>query len=157
MPSPRWGVLYWIVAVAACAVMLARSYAPAWSARLLAGAVVALVCVALIRWIRANRVALDTLEWCECAAATMRVRLITSESWVAGAGIPESSRRREALHEGLHAFHLLDERREMACDCRIPVRHWNEELNACIDDRQRVAELVGHAVHETAEDGKLVV
>jgi len=29
-------------------------------------------------WVRANRVALDQLEWCSCAADTVQVRVIAS-------------------------------------------------------------------------------
>lgn len=86
MPQPRWGGLYAVLSFATLAFTLAGSglvAAPALHAALDAVAA-GLGGGGVIWWRRANRVALDLRDWCACAGATVRVRVITSRpAWQA--------------------------------------------------------------------------
>lgn len=74
-PRPTWGRLYGMLAVAGTIVaVLEASPLAAAMTQALEGAIAALVVVALVGWLRANRAALDQEEWCACAASTLTVR-----------------------------------------------------------------------------------
>jgi hypothetical protein len=71
---PRWLQLYGLVLVALGSAGLIEISTPRGAARVAAsGALVVGACVITIAWIRANRVALDLLDWCDCAPTAVRV------------------------------------------------------------------------------------
>jgi hypothetical protein len=83
---PRWGWLYgatlpWLTALAA-----AEIAGPAGIPRMVLRVVLTLGAFAgMAVWIRANRAALDLLDWCDCASRTITVREV--RSW------PDAGRR----------------------------------------------------------------
>jgi hypothetical protein len=71
-PRPRWALLYLLaVGVTAAAVAVMAVAGPARV--VLAVAVWTAGAIGGFRWVAANRVALDQLDWCGCASSTMRV------------------------------------------------------------------------------------
>ncbi|MBI2159490.1 MAG: hypothetical protein HYU25_03700 [Candidatus Rokubacteria bacterium] len=78
-PRPRWRRLYAIALLAVAAFALAELAVRAPALRIALECAIAVAASgATLRWIRANRVALDLLEWCDCAAKTITVRVILS-------------------------------------------------------------------------------
>lgn len=78
-PRPRWHRLYAIAVLVVAAVAFADlAVDTPWLRIALDGAVAAVGWGAAHRWVRANRVALDQLGWCEEAARTIAVRVIRS-------------------------------------------------------------------------------
>ena len=78
-PRPRWGHLYAIAALAVAALPLAELSVRASPFRIaLECGMAAAAWGATVGWIRANRVAFDQLDWCDCAAKTITVRVILS-------------------------------------------------------------------------------
>ena len=78
-PRPRWRRLYASGAFAVVAFALTELSVRAPSLRIALECVLAVAAWgATVVWIRANRVALDQLEWCDCAAKTITVRVIVS-------------------------------------------------------------------------------
>jgi hypothetical protein len=88
--GPRWGRLYAVLPVAISAFVLVEAYVPATVIRAaLEYTIVGAAWVALVGWVRLNRVALDQVEWCACASQTIRIRIVPSRppkpspSWTA--------------------------------------------------------------------------
>ena len=78
-PRPRWRRLYASGAFAVAAFALTELSVRAPSLRIALECGIAFAAWgATVVWIRANRVALDQLEWCDCAAKTITVRVILS-------------------------------------------------------------------------------
>ncbi len=78
-PRPRWRRLYAIASLAVTAFALSDLSVKAPALRIALDCAVAVAAWgATLIWIRANRVALDQLEWCDCTANTMTVRVILS-------------------------------------------------------------------------------
>lgn len=78
-PRPRWRRLYAIGSLAVAAFALSELSVKALALRIaLEGAVAVAAWGAILIWIGANRVALDQLEWCDCTAKTVTVRVILS-------------------------------------------------------------------------------
>jgi hypothetical protein len=77
---PRWGRLYAIVAAGAVAAVVTRAGLPASPLRAaILTAIPVLTGIAVAWWTALNRVALDLVDWCDCAAATVTVRVIMAE------------------------------------------------------------------------------
>lgn len=78
-PRPRWRHLYAIAALAGATFVLTELSV---QARPLPIALECGIAVAAwgasVFWIRANRVALDLFDWCDCSAKTITVRVIMS-------------------------------------------------------------------------------
>jgi hypothetical protein len=74
-PRPRWVLLY-LLALSTSAAAGAVSTIAGPGRAILGLAVGVTAAFAAFRWIAANRVALDELEWCACASATVQVRVI---------------------------------------------------------------------------------
>jgi hypothetical protein len=82
--GPRWSGLYAILPITAGAFILVEIYVPLLVSRgVLALAVGGGAWLALVWWVRANRVALHEVEWCSCASETVRVRVVPSRGAVA--------------------------------------------------------------------------
>lgn len=78
-PRPRWGRLYAVLPLALAGFSLAELSVPARVMRVaLEFGIAGAAWMAIAWWVRANRVALDQLEWCACAPETVRVRVIAS-------------------------------------------------------------------------------
>ena len=76
---PRWGLLYATTALMLAALAAVEFVAsPGTSQTLLRSGLVLGGFGAMALWARLNRRALDQLGWCECAAATITVRVIAS-------------------------------------------------------------------------------
>ncbi len=87
--GPQWGRLYAILPLAVGAFLLVEASVPVPGLRaVLRYAIAGGAWGAIVWWVRANRTALDQLEWCACASRTLRVRVVISE--------PRKSRRRWA-------------------------------------------------------------
>lgn len=78
--SPRWGALYAILPVTVAAHVVAGLVLPAPARTATSWALGAAAFGAALRWIRRNRVALDLADWCACAPATIRVRVVGSQA-----------------------------------------------------------------------------
>jgi hypothetical protein len=78
MARPRWTALYGIAASSVAALALTGIAADAFVRPALESVVGAAAFVATTLWLRANRAALDQQDWCECAAETLTVRVISS-------------------------------------------------------------------------------
>jgi hypothetical protein len=78
-PRPRWGRLYAILppTVAAFALIDRSGLAPALRIAL-GGGMAGVAFGAMAWWVRANRAALDQVDWCACARSTITVRVIAS-------------------------------------------------------------------------------
>jgi len=89
-PRPRWGWLYARIAFALVAFgVVERLMSPGPIETVLECAAVVAGLVAIGSWTRRNRVALDQQDWCDCAAAKVTVRVISSRR-------PASARRAPA-------------------------------------------------------------
>ena len=78
-PRPRWRRLYAIASLAITAFAVSDLSVKAPALRIALDCAVAVAAWgATLLWIRANRVALDQLEWCDCTAKTVTVRVILS-------------------------------------------------------------------------------
>src|SRR5262245_63088241 len=76
---PRWSVLYGVALSPLAALAVVEVTAPPNAIRLLLRGVCALIAFAgMAAWVRANRTALDMLNWCACAGETVTVRVIES-------------------------------------------------------------------------------
>ena len=107
-PRPRWSRLYAIAGLGLALLALVEVLAAGDGRRTALRAVVALAALgAMAAWARANRVALDLVEWCDCAGARTTVRVIpahiadatahrtsTVTPWTPGVGIPTWRRTR---------------------------------------------------------------
>ncbi len=78
-PRPRWSALYLLAGLMLGVLLLAQALVASGAER------TALQCglvlggfVAMGRWARHNRAALDHLDWCECASSRVTVRVIPS-------------------------------------------------------------------------------
>ena len=79
-PRPRWSRLYGIVTLMLAALAAIELVVLPGPAQTLIGCGLALGgCAAMAQWARRNRVALDQQGWCECASATLTVRVIPSD------------------------------------------------------------------------------
>jgi len=77
---PRWGLLYATTALMLAALAAVEFVAsPGTGQTLLRSGLVLGGFGAMALWARLNRRALDQLGWCECAAATITVRVIPSD------------------------------------------------------------------------------
>lgn len=77
VPRPRWRGLYLRMLVAAGAGVLTTLAPLAPAPRTgLACVIVTLAAVAALGWLRANAAALDQAAWCDCAARTLRIRVV---------------------------------------------------------------------------------
>jgi len=77
--GPRWTVLYGVTLPQLAALAAVEAGSPAPPVRTLLRWTLALgTFVAMALWLRANRAAFDTQEWCACAGRTMTVRVIES-------------------------------------------------------------------------------
>jgi hypothetical protein len=86
-PSPVWGRLYGIVlASGALGFGVDGLVRPGAAHDILEGLVVIAAFSAMLLWVRANRVALDTADTCDCAAEHLQIRVVESP--------PERSPRR---------------------------------------------------------------
>ncbi|OLC12969.1 MAG: hypothetical protein AUH29_14635 [Candidatus Rokubacteria bacterium 13_1_40CM_69_27] len=96
-PRPRWGRLYAILplTVAAFALIEPSGLAPALGTAL-RGGMVGLAFGAMAWWVRANRAALDQLDWCACASSTITVRVIASRP-------PQRPKEAEEVAVALHS------------------------------------------------------
>lgn len=74
---PRWGTLYAIPLLTTAALVAAARSIPTLTG-LLGWALTGAVFGAMALWVRANRVALDQVEWCACASGAVGVRVIRS-------------------------------------------------------------------------------
>ena len=75
-PQPRWTALYAIVTTSIGLLLLTQAATVlAWRVGVSATVLLASTAASLT-WIHANRVALDQREWCECARATIAVRVV---------------------------------------------------------------------------------
>jgi hypothetical protein len=78
-PRPRWRRLYAIAALAGATFALTEISVQARPLRIALECGIAVAAWgASVFWIRANRVALDLLDWCDCSAKTITVRVIVS-------------------------------------------------------------------------------
>ena len=85
---PRWGLLYGVVFGGLAALTLVDVDAAASGRTVLDCVMAGAVFLGIACWIRANRVALDQQDWCECAADTLTMRVITSRRPDLGRSIP---------------------------------------------------------------------
>ncbi|MBI2494508.1 MAG: hypothetical protein HYV94_20765 [Candidatus Rokubacteria bacterium] len=107
-PRPRWGRLY-AAASLGLALLATAEVVPAGAGpRLVVRCVIGFATFgAIAAWARTNRVALDLVEWCDCAGARTTVRVIpahivdatargtgTVTPWTSGVGIPPGRRTR---------------------------------------------------------------
>ncbi len=85
--SPHWGRLYAVAALAGLGLVVVHvvPLASGLAFVLRAGLLVAGF-GAMAWWLRANRVALDQVEWCTCASRTVAARVVRSTPAVARAG-----------------------------------------------------------------------
>jgi hypothetical protein len=74
-PRPRCGMLDAIGLVTVVMTLILDRWA---ASRALDAVVVAAGFLALAGWLRRNAAALDRVEWCECAAARLTVRVVAS-------------------------------------------------------------------------------
>lgn len=74
---PRWGRLYVILALAITAIAAAE-FSPLGLLfrELVELAVLAATLTAALGWVRGNRVALAEMDWCSCAGAEVRIRVV---------------------------------------------------------------------------------
>ena len=78
-PRVRWGRLYAILAVMGTALASVEVVGSAGLSRTaLRGGITLVAFAAMAFWVRANRAAFDYADWCECAAAKITVRVISS-------------------------------------------------------------------------------
>jgi hypothetical protein len=78
IPRPRWRVLYGVVFVGLAVLTLGDVAAPRVARPLLDAILAVAALMAISVWVRGNRTALDQVEWCQCAADQMTVRVIPS-------------------------------------------------------------------------------
>ena len=77
--KPRWARLYAVLPLALAALTAVELSAPQSALRTLLRYGIAVVAWgAIAAWVRANRVALHQVEWCDCAPRTVTVRVIVS-------------------------------------------------------------------------------
>jgi hypothetical protein len=77
---PRWGVLYGAAFSPLAALAVVEVASPPNAVRTLLRCVLAMVAFAgMAVWVRGSRTALDMLDWCACAGATVSVRAVQSE------------------------------------------------------------------------------
>lgn len=78
-PRPRWGLLYGLMALALAALAAVEVAASSGVSRtVLEAGLAAGLFTTMALWARLNRAALDLQASCDCAAAKMTVRVITS-------------------------------------------------------------------------------
>ncbi len=88
--QPRWGLLYGVTLPPLLALTTVEALAPPAAARTVLRYVLALAVIAgMAAWLRANRHVLDLAQWCECASATVTVRVIESRR----PGLPDARPR----------------------------------------------------------------
>jgi hypothetical protein len=76
---PRWGLLYGATLPQLAVLLGAEAAGLSNAARMIVRWVLVLsVFVGMALWIRSNRPAFDLQQWCECAPATITVRVIES-------------------------------------------------------------------------------
>jgi len=77
--APRWGLLYagTLPQLAALGVVEA-AYSPQLLRMTLRCLIAVSVFVTMSVWLRTNRPALDLQDWCDCAGAQMKIRVIAS-------------------------------------------------------------------------------
>jgi len=74
---PRWGWLHAVVAVTGVVLVVVQRLTPAGGLRVSLDVAVSLAGFgALAAWARLHPAALDLADWCECAGATVTVRVI---------------------------------------------------------------------------------
>ena len=87
---PRWGWLYAAALAPLGALAIVEVATPPNPLRIVLRSALALTALAgMAVWARANRAAFDLQNWCECAAATITVRVIESHPPMTPA-LPES-------------------------------------------------------------------
>ena len=80
-PRPQWGRLYAILPLTVGAFVLVQFSAAMPTVRvLLRYGIAGAAWGAIGWWVRANRVALDQLEWCDCASRAVTRRVIESRA-----------------------------------------------------------------------------
>jgi len=76
---PRWGLLYGTTFPPLVALVVLEVAGPSGAARVMLRVVLALATFAAMAvWVRSNRPALDLQQWCDCAAASVTMRVIPS-------------------------------------------------------------------------------
>jgi hypothetical protein len=76
---PRWGWLYGVTLPPLAALAVVEAATPPNVLRTVLRYALALTAVAgMALWLRANRAAFDLQDWCDCAGATVTVRVIES-------------------------------------------------------------------------------
>ena len=88
IPRPRWARLYAIAFVGVAALAIGNVAVPDGARSPIDALVTGGLFVAFALWIRGNRAALDQQDWCECAADTLTVRVISSRRPDLGRSIP---------------------------------------------------------------------
>ena len=79
LPRPRWGGLYTLAGLLLAALAAVEALvAPGAELTALQCGLVLAGFGAIVGWTRRNRVALDHLDWCDCASARVTVREIPS-------------------------------------------------------------------------------
>jgi hypothetical protein len=73
---PRWTVLYGIAAIGLAAFTVTDITAPPPVRPFVTSAVGGIAAAAIGLWFRGNRAALEQQTWCDCASATVTVRVI---------------------------------------------------------------------------------
>src|SRR5690242_18182203 len=90
---PRWGVLYGVVVPQLAVLALTEIGGPPSGLRLAVRYVVALgTFVAMAVWVHSSRAAFDLQNWCECAGATMTVRVVHSRQSLPVPAVPSPRR-----------------------------------------------------------------
>jgi hypothetical protein len=76
---PRWGLLYGAAFSPLAALAVVEASVPPNGVRTLLRFTLAISAIAgMAVWVRASRTALDMLDWCACAGATVSMRVIES-------------------------------------------------------------------------------
>lgn len=99
---PRWGWLYGAALPPLAALAIVEAATLPNVLRIVLRCTLALAAlIGIVLWIRANRPAFDLLEWCNCAAATITVRVLESRRPAASSPFdpPGPARADEEAHE----------------------------------------------------------
>lgn len=86
---PRWAGLYAIAALAIVALLGVQVVRPTAVRSALEVVTTVATFVAMLGWVRENGSAIDQLDWCDCAAATLTVRVIASQAPTTAKGARE--------------------------------------------------------------------
>jgi hypothetical protein len=79
IPHPRWGWLYGVTLSPLAVLAVVEAATPPTVFRSVLRYALALTAVAgMTLWLRANRAAFDLQAWCDCASATVTLRVIES-------------------------------------------------------------------------------